>query len=358
MSEDRGDRTEAPTPKKREESRKKGQVPKTQEAGAAVILVTSGLLLQSGGAGLGRSVAELFGNSVRLMSTPAGPAGAPAFLEGVGWTMLGAMAPLLAALAGVALAVGAIQGRGVLSVEPIKPKAEKLDPVKGAQKVWGWKAVAEFAKSLLKLTIAGGAIWLVLGTAMDDLPALSQQSPLALLSIVKNYGSRVLLAAGVAFVFLALADYGFQVWQNERELKMSRQDIKDETKESEGDPHVKARRRSMAGALARRRMMLSVSEADVVVTNPTHVAVALQYDPLVSDAPIVLAMGERKVAERIKARAREAGVPVLENKPLARALLASAEVGAPIPVELYRAVAEVLAWVFRQRGGYSPPDRR
>jgi flagellar biosynthetic protein FlhB len=168
----------------------------------------------------------------------------------------------------------------------------------------------------------------------------------------------VLLAAGVAFVFLALADYGFQVWQNERELKMSRQDIKDETKESEGDPHVKARRRSMAGALARRRMMLSVSEADVVVTNPTHVAVALQYDPLVSDAPIVLAMGERKVAERIKARAREAGVPILENKPLARALLASAEVGAPIPVELYRAVAEVLAWVFRQRGGYSPPDRR
>lgn len=355
---DRGDRTEAPTPRRREESRKKGQVPKTQEAGAAVILVTSGLLLQAGGGGLGHSFAELFGNSVRLMSTPAGPAGAPGFMEGVGWTMLGALAPFLAALAGVALLVGAVQGRGVLTLEPLKPKAEKLDVVKNVGRIWGWKAPAELAKSLLKLAIVAGAVYMVLGTALEDLRALSQQSPLALLAVMKQYGSRVLLAAGVAFLFLALADYGFQVWQNERQLKMSRQEIKQENKDTEGDPHVKSRRRSMATSLARRRMMLAVSEADVVVTNPTHIAVALQYDPTVSDAPVVLAMGERKVAERIKELARKAGVPTLENKPLARALLATAQVGAPIPLDLYKAVAEVLAWVFRQRGGYGPGGRR
>lgn len=355
---DNGDRTEAPTPRRREESRKKGQVPKTQEAGAAVILVTSGLLLQSGGAGLGRSFAELFGNSVRLMSTTAGPAGAPGFVQNVGWTMLGVLAPFMAALAGAALLVGAVQGRGVLTLEPLKPKADKLDVVKNAGRVWGAKAPAELAKNLLKLAVVAGAVYLVLGSALEDLRALSQQSPLALLSVMKQYGSRVLIAAGVSFLFLALADYGFQVWQNERQLKMSRQEIKQENKDSEGDPHVKSRRRSMAASMARRRMMLAVSEADVVVTNPTHIAVALQYDPDISDAPIVLAMGERKMAQRIKELARNAGVPTLENKPLARALFATAEVGAPIPLELYKAVAEVLAWVFRQRGGYSPGGDR
>jgi flagellar biosynthetic protein FlhB len=174
---------------------------------------------------------------------------------------------------------------------------------------------------------------------------------LALLLVIRAYAVRILASAGLALLFLALADYGFQVWQHEKQLRMSRQELKQEHKETEGDPNVKARRRSLARSLARRRMLLAVSQADVVVTNPTHVAVALKYDPTIADAPVVLAMGERKVAEQIKRLAAEAGVPTVENRPLARALLASARVGFPIPLELYVAVAEILAFVIRQRRG-------
>jgi flagellar biosynthetic protein FlhB len=157
------------------------------------------------------------------------------------------------------------------------------------------------------------------------------------------------MGAGLAFLLLALADYLYQVWRHEKSLKMSKEEIKREVKETEGDQILKVRRRTMARSMARRRMLLSVSDADVVVTNPTHIAVALKYDPEVAPAPMVLAMGARKVAKQIKDLALDAGVPVVENKPLARALYKTARVGLPIPVELYVAVAEILAWVIKQR---------
>jgi flagellar biosynthetic protein FlhB len=157
------------------------------------------------------------------------------------------------------------------------------------------------------------------------------------------------MSAGIAYLVLALADYGYQFWRHEKQLKMSKEEIRKEIKEAEGDQILKVRRRTMARSLARRRMLISVGDADVVVTNPTHIAVALKYDPEVATAPVVLAMGARKVAQQIKRIAMDSGVPVVENKPLARALYKTARVGLPIPVELYVAVAEILAWVIRQR---------
>ena len=193
------------------------------------------------------------------------------------------------------------------------------------------------------------AAYFALSRAFLEVPPLIQQSPFTLLLLIQRYGTRLLLSVGIAYMGIALIDYGYQIWQHEKQLKMSKEEVKKENKETEGDPNVKARRSSMARALARRRMMLSVSDADVVVTNPTHIAVALKYDTEVADAPIVLAMGARKVAERIKKLAMEAGVPVVENQPLARALLSAGKVGLPIPIELYVAVAEILAFIFRKR---------
>ena len=264
--------------------------------------------------------------------------------------LLAALSPILLTLAGTALAVGAVQARGVMSFEPLTPKWERVNPLKGAKRLWGWKAPMELGKSLLKLTIVGVAAYFALDRAFLEVPPLSQQSPYSLLLLIQRYGTRLLLSVGIAYMAVALIDYGYQVWQHENQLKMSKDELKRENKETEGDPIVKARRTSMARALARRRMMLSVSDADVVVTNPTHIAVALKYDTEVADAPIVLAMGARKVAERIKELATEAGVPVVENKPLARTLLAAGKVGHPIPIELYVAVAEILAFIFRKRG--------
>jgi flagellar biosynthetic protein FlhB len=171
------------------------------------------------------------------------------------------------------------------------------------------------------------------------------------------------MTAGIAYLGLALADYLWQYWQYVKELRMTKEEVKQEHKNSEGDPHLKQRMRAVARSMARRQMFRDVPKADVVIVNPTHRAIALQYDALQAPAPFVLAMGERKVAERIKKIALDHGIPVIENKPLAIALLSSARVGMMIPPELYLAVAEVLAFVIRQRRardgawGYRPISR-
>ncbi|MEQ8329969.1 MAG: EscU/YscU/HrcU family type III secretion system export apparatus switch protein [Longimicrobiales bacterium] len=346
-----GDKTEAPTPKRRRDAAEKGQVPRSQEVTTAFLLLAGAAALSFASGPLAYSVVDLFEVSARGITVlPVGVEGLTGYLRELGGRTLASLAPILLILSGVALAVSAAQGRGVLTLKPLEPKWDKLDPFKKAKQIWGTRAVAELAKSFAKLGIVGTAVWVSLDSAMADLPALGQSDPFALLVVVRIYAVRMLLSAGIAYLALALADYAFQIHQHEKQLKMSREDIKKESKEAEGDQVVKVRRRTMARQFARRRMLLAVSEADVVVTNPTHIAVALKYDPAKAEAPIVLAMGERKMAQRIKEIAREKGVPTVENKPLARALFATATVGASIPVDLFVAVAEVLAFVYKNRG--------
>ncbi|MBP9105636.1 MAG: EscU/YscU/HrcU family type III secretion system export apparatus switch protein, partial [Gemmatimonadaceae bacterium] len=197
--------------------------------------------------------------------------------------------------------------------------------------------------------LVGFAVTSALRAAWHDILALSQEPAFSFLLVTIRYSVKLLTTAGLCYLGLAALDYAFQIWQFESSLKMSRDEIKEESKQSEGDPLVKQRMRSFGRALARRQMMRDVPKADVIITNPTHIAVALLYDPFKAPAPIVLALGQRKVAERIKAIAREHGIPCIENKPLARALLAAAKVGQMIPSELYVAVAEILAFVIRRR---------
>jgi flagellar biosynthetic protein FlhB len=344
------EKNEAPTPKKRKDAQKKGQVPRSQELNAAIGLLASALLMKAFAGPIGAGLGDLFGSlTLSVLGSPASIPVAEEWLAGSALHAFALVAPIVLGMAGTLLLTAGGQARGVLSADPIKPKWEKLDPIKNVPKVWGWKALHELGKSFLKMAVVAVAVWTAGRGALRELPFLNQQSGGALAQVVADYAVKLLLAAGLAYLVLAALDYAYQVWQHEKQLKMSKEEIKRETKESEGDPYLKARRRGMAQSLARRRMMLSVSDADVVVTNPTHVAVALKYDPSVSIAPMVLAMGERKVAERIKELARTHGVPTVENKPVARALLATAEVGEAIPVEMYVAVAEILAFVYRTR---------
>lgn len=345
-----GDKTEAPTPKRRRDARQKGQVPRSQELTTAFLLLAAALVISEGVPAIAAGLAMLFTETtVGAMGSIEGFEGMLAWLQQVGWITLGFLTPALLTMAGVALTVGGIQARGVLSFEPLKPQWNRLSPQKNIKEKWGIQAPVTLGKNLLKFGIISGAMYFAMSGAQNQLPNLAQQGPFALLQFIQEQAVRLMVSAGVAYIILALADYAFQIWRHEKGLKMSKEEIRKEIKESEGDQILKVRRRTMARNLARRRMLLAVGDADVVVTNPTHIAVALKYDPEMASAPLVLAMGARKVAAQIKKIAMDSGVPVVENKPLARALYKTARVGLPIPVELYVAVAEILAWVIQQR---------
>lgn len=349
------ERTEAPSQRKRDEAKKKGQVPRSTELTTAFGLLASAIVIKVASAGLAAAAASIFVSSVAQASQPLQGAGpAVAWVQAVGWKVMAATATPLLALALTGAAIGALQARGVVSGEPLKADWERILPHKNLGRLISMRALVDLLKALAKLLVIGLAVYMSLRKAWPEIVSLAEQSPVALLLVMHRYAVRLLTTAGLAFLVIAGADYAWQLWQHEKQLRMTKEEVKQEMKETEGDPLLKQRMRSAGRALARKRMFHAVPAADVVVTNPTHIAVALKYDPDVSPAPIVVAMGERKVAERIKALAHAAGVPVVENRPLARALKATARLGQPIPVDLYVAVAEVLAFVIRQRAARGP----
>lgn len=350
MADEFQERTEAATPRRREEAKRRGQIARSAEVGTALLLLGAAVAVRVGGAALAGAMGGLLGGSVLAATAP--PVGVDAFagwVRGIGWITFAALAPVVFGITGLSVLAGAVQARGTLTWKPLEPDWSRLAPHKNLRRLIGVRPWVELAKSVLKLGIAATAVYVALAGAWSEVAALPQQAPAAVPALVHGLVFRLLLTAGLAFLALAGADYLYQLWDHERQLRMSREEVKQELKETEGDPLVRSRLRSLGRSLARRRMMAAVPTADVVVTNPTHIAVALKYDPSVAAAPVVVAMGERKVAERIRALALSAGVPVVENRPLARALLATGRVGQPIPPALYVAVAEVLAFVIRQR---------
>jgi flagellar biosynthesis protein FlhB len=344
------ERTEEATPRKRDEAHREGQVPRSNELNTAFLLLGAALLVATMGPMLGRTVVTVFHHS--LIMVGAGildGQGTIEMVQSVGWQVAGGLGLFMSALFLVALFIGTVQARGVISLKPIEPKWNRINPITNIKQKYGVQPWMELAKSLMKLTVISFAVFFALRLAWGEAMALSQMPNFALLGVVHKYAIALLMTAGFAYIIVALMDYFYQMWRHEKNLRMSKQEVKQEHKQMEGDPLIKARRRSMARSFARRRMMSDVPLADVIITNPTHIAVALKYDPAIADAPVVLAMGQRKIAEKIKEIAAVAGVPMVENKPLARALISSARIGVPIPAELYIAVAEVLAFVIRQR---------
>ena len=267
---------------------------------------------------------------------------------------LTALGPFFFALAGLVLTVNLIQARGVFSTERIQIDFKHLDPVAGIGRLFSIEAVFNLFKSVVKLAALSAVAYLAFAQHWVELLGLSAASPAQIAETMRRMGVGLAVSTGLAFVAIAGGDYLFQFFRFEASLRMSKQEVVQEYKETEGDPLIKSRMRAMARALSRRQMLRHVATADVVVVNPTRLAVALQYDAALAAAPIVVAMGARKLADRIRALAREAGVPILEQKPLAQALFATAKVGEPIPPALYLAVAEVLAFVYRQREKTGP----
>ncbi len=343
------ERTEAPTPRKREDARREGRVPRSPELTTSFVLLGSAMLLNAA-APLGQQLMSLFADGLAaLPAAPAGTESAVGLLRQTGIRSFAIIGTWGGALLLAGLAIAGPQARGILTLKPLMPDFERLSPLRNVKRLGPTQALGELVKSLLKLGLVALAVHRAIGGAWPDTVALAGQGAFAFVATTHMYAVKLLTTAGLCYLGLAALDYGWQLWQHEQQLKMSRDEIREEYKQQEGDPLVKQRMRSLGRALARRQMMKDVPKADVVITNPTHIAIALRYDPLTAPAPVVLAIGQRKVAERIKQIARDHGVPCIENKPLARALLATARLGQMIPAELYTAVAEILAFVIRRR---------
>jgi flagellar biosynthetic protein FlhB len=347
------ERTESPTPKRREEARREGRIPRSQELSAACLLLAAACALGAAAGGrLGHETGTLLtANLGRLAADPLTVGSAGALVRESAGHLLTAMLPFLATIMIVSLFVGVVQGQGVISLKPLEPRLSNVSPLSGIGRILSLQSAFTLVKALIKFAVLGAVTYLALRKAWPQVTSLAMGAPAETLAVIRQLGFRLALSVGLAFLLLALADYGFEVYRYEQSLKMTKQQVRQEHKESEGDPIVKSRIRSLQRATSRKRMLKDVGKADVVVTNPTHIAVALKYDAEAASAPIVLAMGERKLAERIKALAAQAGVPMVENRPLAHALLATAKVGKQIPATLYAAVAEVLAYVYRRNGG-------
>ncbi len=346
------ERTESPTPRRRQQAREEGRVARSPELSAAVVLLAGTAALASvAGTGLAEHVLRLFRDGAQALSAgPLTPAGATAWLRAVGFGLVLALLPFALILTATVVVANVLQTRGLVSGKPLVPDWSRVSPAAGLKRLASLEAPVSLLKSLLKLAALGLVTWMVLRRGWAELTALPQADPAAILAVLRSLVLRLALATGLAFLVVAGLDYGFQLFRYERSLRMTRDELVREQRETEGDPLIKSRIRSIARARARQRMLQAVPSADVVIVNPTHIAVALRYDAAVAPAPIVVAMGERKLAERIRALASRAGVPVVEDRPTARALLATGKVGQMIPPALYAAVAQILAWVYRQRG--------
>jgi flagellar biosynthetic protein FlhB len=264
-----------------------------------------------------------------------------------------AVTPLLATVFVTAILSNIMQVGFVLSGEPIKPKLSKLDPIKGLGRLFSKQSFMELFKSLLKLAIIGAVAYLTVRGEMKNLLLLGEMELNSIIAYILLTIFKIFIRCTLAMIFLVIIDYAFQKWDFEKRMKMTRKEVKDELKRTEGDPLVKSRIRSIQMQMARKRMMQAVPQADVVITNPTDLAVALKYDSSVMEAPKLLAKGSGRIAKKIKELAEEHDIPIVENKELAQGLYSSVEIGQEIPPILYQAVAEVLAYIYKLKGNYA-----
>ena len=358
MAEERqssDERTEQPTPRRREEARREGQVARSSELSGAAVTLAGAV----GGASLaGFAVRTMRESSRALALGPAGAASAVQILRDTVTQLTLALLPFAAVVVATGIFVNAAQTGGVIAFARLKPKFSHVNPLAGFRRLFSADGAFTLLKSVVKLAALGFLTYSVIRGDWSELMSLAQSSPSATAVVVRTLLYKLAVVVGLAFLVVAGLDYMFQRFQLQRRLRMSRQDVTREYRESEGDPILKARVLSIARALARQRMLSGVPTADVVVVNPVHIAVALRYDIEQASAPIVVAMGERKLAERIKELALKAGVPIIENIPVAHALKASARVGQPIPPALFGAIAEILAFIYHRRtemaGSWAP----
>jgi flagellar biosynthesis protein FlhB len=341
------ERTEQASPRRREEARKKGQVARSPEVPSAAILLACSLLFYFCSGGMLERMMDLTRWILRECGTTSVTmVNIDNLFWGWAWKLFLIMAPLLLTVVIAGFLSNYLQIGFVFSPEALAPKLEKIDPLKGFQRLFSLRSLVELVKSILKMTVIAIIVWFTLKDEIDNLIPLMDDSLMGILVYTGKVTFRILITTCWALIVLALLDYLYQRWEYEKGLRMSRQEVKDEYKQSEGDPIIKARIRRIQREAARKRMMANIPKADVVITNPTHLAVAIQYDPNKMYAPTVVAKGAGYVADKIKEIALASKVPVIENKPVAQLLYKTVDVDRAIPEDLYRAVAEILAYVY------------
>jgi len=343
------EKTERATPKRREEARKKGNVAKSIEINSSVVLITLLLVLQFGGGYIFNQISLytrfLFENFDTMSVNQDNLSG---YIGLAGMALLKIIGPIVFIILAVSLVANIAQVGPMISSEAISPKFNKLNPISGFKKIlFSRKSLVELVKNIFKILLIGTVAYVTIKGDIQEYIPLMDKEPSQIFKFVCYATFKVGIRIALVLLALSIFDFMFQKWEFEKSIRMTKQEIKEEYKQLEGDPQIKARIRSIQREMARRRMIQEIPEADVVVTNPTEIAVALKYDTKEMDAPVVLAKGKGKIAERIKEIAIEHNIPIVENKPLAQALFKATEIGDEIPEEFFQTVAEVLAYVYR-----------
>ena len=350
------ERTEQPTERRLQEARKKGQVPRSRELNTMLSLILASIALLVLGGGISRDIMQISVEGFSISRELAFDASQLPFqfMYMASQTLL-ALSPFMAVMLVAALAGPLMMGGWSFSLETISFKLEKLNPVKGLARIFSLKGLVELVKALAKFVLLIGAAILVFFTIDQQLLSLTSMSPKAAGIEAVSVLVQVLLILSATTILIVALDVPFELWNHQKQLRMTKQEIKDEMKETDGNPQVKQRIRTMQRQLAESRMMEDVKTADVVITNPTHYAVALQYLDRPGSAPRLVAKGKDLTALRIRSIATEHDIPLFEAPPLARALYRSTEIGHEIPHVLYMAVARVLAYVFQLKNA-GPTD--
>lgn len=352
-----GEKTEEPTGKKLSDARKEGQVAKSKEIANAFGMLALFLILKVYVGTIGSRFIESFHvvygqipDLVKMYNGNIPIDSMHVLIRSMMMRLLTIIAPVLLIGVMVAVICDIVQVKWQPTTKPLRPKFSKLSPVKGFGRIFSPNSLMELLKSVLKLLVIGYVVYSYLKDRIGQIFILYDITLNQAIGLIGEIAIDLGIRIAMVYMVIAFLDYWYQKWKFHEDMKMTKQEVKDEYKNQEGDPQVKAKQKQRMREASMRRMMSQLPEADVVITNPTHYAVAIKYDPEKYDAPYVIAKGEDYLAQKIKDVAKEHEIEIVENKPLARMLYANVEVGALIPPELYQAVAEVLAFVYRLKG--------
>lgn len=351
MADDSGqERTEQATAKRREEARKKGRVARSNEVNSAVMLfVGFGVLLIFGSymlRGFQKAITSMFSQAFSINLNVMNMQNL--FLNGL-IIYLQILLPVFVVMMAMGILVNIAQIGFLFTGEPLIPRPEKINPFEGVKRIVSKRGLETLVRDIIKIVVVAWIAYFAIKGTLGDIMRLADSSVGAIFSFTGHTVYKIAIKIIIGYVVIAIFDYAFQRWDYEQSLKMTKQEVKEELKQTEGDPLLRARVRALQREISQRRMMEEVPKADVVITNPTHYAVAITYEAGMS-APVVVAKGKNLIAEKIRSIADEAGVPIVENVPLAQALFKAVDIGEMIPAELFTAVAEVLAYVYRLKG--------
>jgi flagellar biosynthetic protein FlhB len=343
-----GEKTEKATPKKRQDSRKKGQVAKSQDINTAILLLFIFFLFLVVGEYMKDAMTNMFRHSfTEYMKWEVTENNVQQVFVETTVEMSKAIAPIMGVAIIAGIASNFMQVGVLFTTEPLKIDLKKIDPIQGAKKIFSARAIVELLKSLLKITFVGFVTFSIIWINKDEMMMLSGKDVDSALAFFGNITVIMGIAASLLLLILAVLDYMYQKYDFEKNIRMSKNDIKDEYKNIEGNPLIKGKIKEKQRQMAARRMMSEVPKADVVITNPTHFAIAIKYDENLVNAPYVVAKGTDYVALKIKEVAKATHIPTVENRPLARAMYSQVDIGNAIGEEFFQAVAEILAYVYQ-----------